>query len=82
MAYFRIEPFGEERDDVRAALIAQTVANCLVERKDGRKFTLKDFMLDWDGSHQPKPKTSEEMLIYVRAMHDVITAMNSTNTNG
>ena len=28
MAYFSIEPFGTQREDYRAGLIAATVANC------------------------------------------------------
>lgn len=42
MAYAQIEPFGEERQDVRQAIIACTVANS-VPRK-GRPYTVNDFM--------------------------------------
>lgn len=42
MAYSQIEPFGEERQDIRQAIIACTVANS-VPRK-GRPYTIKDFI--------------------------------------
>lgn len=42
MAYYRIEPFGEERADVRAGLICSTVANAIARPKD--PFKVSDFM--------------------------------------
>ncbi len=43
MAYFRLEPWDEQRADLRAAIIASTIAN--VHRpKDRRPFRPKDFM--------------------------------------
>lgn len=47
MAYERIEPFGDHRDDMRAALIASTIANC--HRGKGKAFGISDFMLDFSG---------------------------------
>lgn len=38
-----LEPFGEFRADMRAALVAQTIFNMAVARKDRRP--LKDFLL-------------------------------------
>jgi hypothetical protein len=42
LAYTTIEPFGEERDDLRSAIIASTVANS--QRAKGKAFTVDDFM--------------------------------------
>lgn len=48
MAYEKLEPFGEARADMRAAMITSTLAN--VNRGAKQKpFTLKDFMFDFDG---------------------------------
>jgi hypothetical protein len=43
IAYYQIEPFGVEKEDFRAGIIASTIAN--VNRQKGQKaFTPKDFM--------------------------------------
>jgi hypothetical protein len=43
MAYYRIEPWGEERGDLRSAMVASIIAN--VNRKKGAKpFRPIDFM--------------------------------------
>ncbi len=43
MAYSRLEPWGEERDDLRMGIIASTIAN--VNREKGKKpYKPTDFM--------------------------------------
>lgn len=43
MAYNEIEPFGEDRDDLRMGIIASTIAN--VNRSNGKKpYKPQDFM--------------------------------------
>ena len=44
MAYYAIEPFGEQRDDYRAGLIAATVANCAGAGKKGKALQPTDFI--------------------------------------
>jgi hypothetical protein len=43
MAFYQLEPFGEERADVRAGIIASVIAN-VNRRKGAPPFTAKDFM--------------------------------------
>lgn len=43
IAYANLEPFGEERADLRAGIVASTVANCAMGRK-GPSLKPKDFM--------------------------------------
>lgn len=51
-AYYHLEPFGEERADLRSGIVASTIAN--VNRgKDVKPFSPADFMLF-------KPKKEEE----------------------
>lgn len=58
-AYHQIEPFGEERADLRAGIVAATVANRGRSKKD-KVFKPKDFMPRFD---QPRgPMTAEQML--------------------
>jgi len=47
MAYSRLEPWGEERDDLRMGIIASTIANA--NRPKNRKaYTPADFMPDFE----------------------------------
>ncbi len=60
MAFYRLEPFGEERADLRAGIVASTVAN--VNRgKKGRALKPTDFMPflktgDQRQKMRPRPK--------------------------
>lgn len=59
--YAQLEPFGEDRGDLRMGILASVLAN--VNRDPSRKpdpFKAEDFMPDFDGSRAPKPMTSEE----------------------
>ena len=47
MAYFRLEPSGERRADLRAGIIASTVANAH-RAKDSRPYKPQDFMPDFE----------------------------------
>lgn len=45
MAYYRIEPFGDERSDLRAGIVAATVANAHRDRKRrARPFEPREFL--------------------------------------
>ncbi len=48
MAYDRVDPFGEHRADLRAALVASVIANSN-RGKNKSAFKLEDFMLDFSG---------------------------------
>lgn len=47
-AYDRLNPIGERRADMRAALVAHVVANA--HRTRGRPFTVEDFLLRFNTS--------------------------------
>lgn len=45
MAFAQVEPFGEAREDMRAALIASTIANTARDKKKRRKpYQPEEFM--------------------------------------
>ena len=61
-AYYEINPWGEERADLRAGIIASTIAN--VNRESKRKaFVPRDFMPDFDS--KPKPAQSQQEMAAV-----------------
>lgn len=51
MALYRIEPFGDERNDLHAGIVASTIVNC-TPRKDSRQYKPTDFMPRWDRQDQ------------------------------
>ena len=68
--YARLEPFNELRADQRAALIASTVYNMAVARKDRRK--LEDFLLTFEEREPAKkqtPKQQFELMKILAAAH-------------
>ena len=57
--YAQMEPFGEERADLRAGIVAATVANCLARRKGQPAFRASDFMPLFDRPKRREPTPGE-----------------------
>ncbi len=59
MAYASLEPFGEERADLRSAIVASVIANANRDPDKHEPFTFDDFMPKFD---QPpvQPQTWEQ----------------------
>lgn len=55
-----LEPFGEDRADLRAGIISSTIANVNRDPKKSQPFAAKDFMPDWSKANKPKPKLDAE----------------------
>ena len=51
-AYYMLEPFGEERKDLRAGTISATVAN--IARGEQKPFQPSDFMPRFDQAEEPE----------------------------
>jgi hypothetical protein len=69
IAYAAVEPFGEERADLRAAIVSATMANSIqtliysLARKHRKaNFKPKDFMPEFEPPH---PKTPDELFEHV-----------------
>jgi hypothetical protein len=67
MAYDRLSPIGDERADLRSALIATVLANVNRDPKKQRAFKLDDFLLRFE---EKPAQTADEML----RIAEVITA--------
>jgi hypothetical protein len=57
--YAKIEPFGEERADIRAAEICMVIANAN-RGKDQKALSLNDFLLRFGDEPKAEPKSAEE----------------------
>ena len=61
-AYLRVEPRGEDRADLRAAIVACTMANAW-RGKNQRAFRVEDFMPDFDKtSREQSPEEMQAIL--------------------
>jgi hypothetical protein len=63
-AYFRIEPFGEERADMRLGSWVAYLINATIGKA---KFTPSDFHLS---TEPPPPQTPEQMGMILKALAD------------
>ncbi len=55
MAFYRVEPFGERRADLRMAIVASLIANA--NRDPGKRrepYTVDDFMPKFDEANEPQ----------------------------
>lgn len=60
LAYYRVEPFGEERDDMRSASIACTMAN-IHRGKNQRAYRISEFMLSPSADATKPEQTPAQM---------------------
>lgn len=61
MAYYGLEPFGQERENMHAGLVTSAVYNVNRDPKKHRKpFSPGDFMLEFDSAGAPKEARSPE----------------------
>ncbi len=68
MAFAGLEPFGEERADLRAAIVASTVANTARDPKTQRDpFTPQEFMPKFE--KETTEQTPEQMLAIVEMLN-------------
>lgn len=62
-AFYELEPFGPERGDLQAGIVAATVANVNRDAKKQKKpYTAQDFMPKFDGGGGGKTAKSPEEL--------------------
>lgn len=66
-AFYQIEPFGEERADLRAAIVASVTANANRDpKRRKRPYMPVDFMPTFE---RPEPASTENMIRMVEMMN-------------
>lgn len=65
IAYYRLDPWGESRADLRAGIIASTTANCHATKR-GVEFKPSDFMPKFE-IEKAKVQTWQEMAAKMKA---------------
>lgn len=61
-----LEPFGEERADLRAGIVAATIANCLARGKGKPAFKVRDFMPRFEVK---RDKTPDDLFQQVKTIN-------------
>jgi hypothetical protein len=72
MAYYSLDPWGDERADLRAGIVACVIANCNRTRRGSRKFKPADFMPAF--SRPNRVQSPEQMM---NTMRSVIKSHNA-----
>ena len=68
-AFYSLDPWGGQRGDIQAAIIASTIAN-VNRSKDSKPMTPADFMPRF--GEKPKKQTWQDQLAKVRAMSELM----------
>jgi hypothetical protein len=61
MAYYMLEPFGAERDNLHAGLVAAMVHNVDRDPKRGKAADPADFMLEFGIKEEEEPQTADDV---------------------
>lgn len=77
LAFYSTEPFPEEREDFRNALLISTLVN--LQRGKNRPVKVQDFMLDF-WKEQTKRQTPQEMLASAKFIHAMLKGRKEKTT--
>jgi hypothetical protein len=72
MAYYQLEPFGDERADWRSGMMAATMAN-LQRSKNRAPYKPEDFMPQYD---RPEQEWEEQMDV-IQLWHNALSGSNN-----
>lgn len=67
LAYFRLEPFGEERDDLRMGIVASTIANVNRSAKRRKPYQPEDFMPRFEDAEDDEETQALRLMAQMKA---------------
>lgn len=83
MAYAQLEPFGEERADLRAGIIASTIANVHRDPKQRKKpYTAEEFMPKFERQEKSPQSVAEKIkavFMMLKEMQDAKERASNSN---
>lgn len=89
IAFANVEPFGEDRADLRAGIIASTIANANRDPDKRKKpFTPAEFMPDFEVKPEEKQQTWQDQKMIVEMLNaafggkDLRSNVNDSNSGG
>ena len=66
MSYAKVEPFGGDRADLRAGIVASVVANAMGRKKGQRPYKPEQFMPQFEPK---RAKTPDELFARIKAIN-------------
>lgn len=70
--YYRLEPFGVDRDNLHTGIIASTIANCNRTSESDKIFTPEDFLLTpQNNNHQTEKQSWQQMLTHAKTITQI-----------
>jgi hypothetical protein len=66
LAFFQLEPWGEERADLRAGIVASTVANVNRSAKRRKPYKPQDFMPRFDEEDETPEESALRMMAQMK----------------
>lgn len=67
IAFYQLEPWGEERADLRAGIVASTIANVNRSQKQKKPYKPDDFMPRFDVEPEEPAETAMRLMAQMRA---------------
>lgn len=67
--YAEMEPFGEERADLRIAQLAALFANAWLRKKGGKRYKIKDFMFEFDRRSARTPDDLAGQVMFLNRLY-------------
>lgn len=67
LAYFQLEPWGEDRADLRTGIVASTVANANRSPKQKRPYQPDDFMPHFDGEDEAPEVSAQRLMAQMKS---------------
>ena len=81
MAYYELEPFGEDRADLRMAILATLIANANTPRGK-RRAKVDDFMPKFGRQSGREPQSWEDQLAKVEALNAMFGGADLRRSKG
>lgn len=77
MAYDSVSPIGEDRADIRTAMVCQTIGNRTGGKSENEPFKITDYMPDmWGSRTNDGYPTPEELLVKAKFINSMICEIN------
>lgn len=72
MVYESIEPFGDRRGDIQAAMICAMLANCQRSKTTDKIWAIADFMPEWERKPEVRktPEQQLEMMLMIQGLQN------------
>ena len=80
-AFYETDPWGHERSDLHAGIVASTIANAM-RQKRGRSFKPRDFMPNFGTRGMPAKQSPQQLKASLKQFTTILQSKNKKISNG